>query len=290
MNYIRWVVFWVACVLAVCARASVSAALRQIEQRDHIKLGVYAIDTANGGVVAYRANTHFPCQSTMKLLVSAAALKTLSLDQTLPITTKDLVTWSPVVRLHLDRGYMTVSELAQAAMRYSDNAATNRLIDELGGVDSINQFARAIGNSDFYLAHREPHLNSNPLARADTATPKAMAKTLQALLLSTDVLTQAHRELLTQWMLNNTTGYHRIRAGLPLGGWYAAEKTGGSAVVSNDMGIVGSLACQPIVLVINTWSDRPHNPRQEAAIAAATQAVLAHFAHHNRCFAATDFK
>ena len=290
MTYMRWIVFFLACLLAVIGQASVRPVLRQIEQQHHIKLGVYAIDTANGNVVAYRATTRFPCQSTMKLLVSAAALKTLALDQTLPIKKKDLVRWSPVVRLHLDRGYMTVSELAQAAMRYSDNGATNRLIDELGGVDSINQFARAIGNSDFYLAHREPNLNSSLLTRADTATPKSMAKTVQALLLSPHILTQAHRELLTHWMLNNTTGYHRIRAGLPPGGWYAAEKTGGSAVVSNDIGMVGSLACQPIVLVINTWSDRPHNPKKAAAVAAATQAVLAHFTKHNRCFAATAFK
>jgi beta-lactamase class A len=290
VSYIKWIVFFLTFILAVSVQASATSALRKIEQQSHIKMGVYAMDTANGDVVAYRANTRFPCQSTMKLLVSAAALKTLALDQTVSITAQDLVRWSPVVRLHLNRGYMTISELIQAAMRYSDNAATNRLIDELGGVDSINQFARAIGNSDFYLAHREPNLNSNLLTRADTATPKSMAKTVQALLLSPHVLTQAHRELLTHWMLNNTTGYHRIRAGLPLGGWYAAEKTGGSAVVSNDIGIVGSLACQPIVLVINTWSDRPHNPKQEAAVAAATQAVLAHFAKHNRCFAATAFK
>lgn len=56
---------------------------------------------------------------------------------------------SPIARLNLDRVYMMIKELREAAMSYSDNAATNILITRLGGAKSINEFAKSIGAHRF---------------------------------------------------------------------------------------------------------------------------------------------
>ena len=44
-------------------------------------------------------------------------------------------------------------------------------------------------------------------------------------ILFTQFLSNEDKDLLITWMRNNTTGYQRIRAGVPLG-WAVADKTG----------------------------------------------------------------
>lgn len=62
----------------------------------------------------------------------------------------------------------------------------------------------------------------------DSSTPKDMAQSAQKLLIENNVLSQENQHILRTWMMNNTTGYKKIRYGLPLG-WSAAEKTGGGS-------------------------------------------------------------
>ena len=264
--------------------------LHEIEKANNVKIGAYAIDTNNKNIFAYRQNEKFAFQSTFKLLVTAYALKSLGIDDKIKITNQDIVFWSPIVRLQLKQGYMSTKELAKAAMMYSDNAATNILINRLGGINSINNFARSIGNKSFYLANMETNLNSNPSNINDTATPKDMAQSVYNLLIKQHILTKNQQKILKTWMLTNTTGYNRMRSGLPLAGWSIAEKTGGSSTVSNDIGIIWSPACKPIVLAIYTLSEKKNNPKQDLSIKQSTQTILAELAKQNNCFAATKLR
>ena len=264
--------------------------MKQIETKYNVKIGVYAIDTNNGNSFSYASDERFPFQSTVKMVVAAAALKNIEADERIKISSDDIVFWSPILRLNLDRGYMTIKELAEAAMSYSDNAATNILITRLGGTKSINEFAKSIGNTSFYLENLEPNLNSDPNNIHDSSTPKDMAQSVQKLLIENDVLSQENQHILKTWMMNNTTGYKKIRYGLPLG-WSAAEKTGGGSGTCHDIGIVWSPACKPIVLAIYTFSNKKDNAQQaDKAIAETTQFILDEFSKKNICFSATDFK
>ena len=100
-----------------------------------------------------------------------------------------------------------------------------------------------------------------------------MAQSVQKLLLESSILSQEHQQRLKTWMVNNTTGYNKIRSGLPAG-WHAAEKTGGSSVISNDIGIVWSPACKPIVLSIYTISNEKNNKKQNESIKVMTKLIL----------------
>jgi beta-lactamase class A len=264
--------------------------VKQIETKYNVKIGVYAIDTNNGNSFSYRQDERFPFQSTVKMVVAAAALKNIEADERIKISSDDIVFWSPIVRLNLDRGYMTIKELAEAAMSYSDNAATNILITRLGGTNKINEFAKSIGNTSFYLENLEPNLNADPNNIHDSSTPKDMAQSVQKLLIENNILGQENQHILKTWMINNTTGYKKIRYGLPLA-WSAAEKTGGGSGTSHDIGIVWSPACKPIVLAIYTFSNKKDNAQQaDKAIAETTKFILDEFSKKNTCFAATDFK
>jgi beta-lactamase class A len=289
MKYLK-ILSLVFCTLFFGVNCKAHAGVKQIETKYNVKIGVYAIDTNNGNSFSYRQDERFPFQSTVKMIVAAAALNNIEADERVKISSDDIVFWSPIVRLNLDRGYMTIKELAEAAMSYSDNAATNILITRLGGTKSINEFAKSIGNTSFYLENLEPNLNADPNNIHDSSTPKDMAQSVQKLLIENNILGQENQHILKTWMINNTTGYKKIRYGLPLA-WSAAEKTGGGSGTSHDIGIVWSPACKPIVLAIYTFSNKKDNVQQaDKAIAETTKFILDEFSKKNTCFAATDFK
>ncbi len=54
------------------------------------------------------------------------------MDERVTYTREDLVAHSPVTEKHVDTG-MTLKELCDASVRYSDNTAANLLFDHVGG-------------------------------------------------------------------------------------------------------------------------------------------------------------
>lgn len=261
--------------------------LQAIEREHHLKIGVYALDTNNERVIAYRANDRFPFQSTCKFIGVSALLASHQplLEKKVLISPQELLFWHPISGQYVNQK-VALQILAAGAISYSDNTAINIIIRELGGLNAINQFARSIGNSSFKMAHYETNLNSNPKKNDDTSTPKDMALSIQKIMLGT-VLTNRNKALLLEWMRNNTTGDNRIRAGVPLG-WSVADKTGsGSYGVANDIGIAWSPACKPIVLSIFTVSDKSDAKPSDDAIAQITRALFKEFEQHDACYQVT---
>lgn len=266
----------------------------QVLEKDFAgKMGVYAIDTNNGSVISHCADERFPIQSTVKFIAVAALLKNADesknkkfLAEEIKYTKKDLVFWHPITGKYLNFGKMSLSGLSEAAMSYSDNTASNLIVNKLGGVEAVNSFAKKIGNNSFYLKNLEPNMNSNIDIKDDTSTPKDMALSVRAILLG-KTLSEDSKEKLLAWMKNNTTGYKKIRAGLPAA-WSAAEKTGGGGRVSNDIGIVWSPYCKPIVIAIYTIQKSKDSKPRHDILSSATEIILKHFSKNNKCFAQTE--
>lgn len=264
--------------------------LTSIEHQQGVKIGLYAYDTNNKHVIAHHAEERFPFQSTFKMIGVGALLyqddRKPIIDKKVSITPQDMVSWHPISGKYINKD-VPLKVLAEGAIAYSDNTAINKIIEQIGGINQINRFARISQNPSFKLKHIESNLNSDPKKEMDTATPKDMAASVQHLLLG-DVLSQGNRSLLKSWMQNNTTGYKRIRAGVPLG-WTVADKTGsGSFGVANDVGMAWSANCKPIILSIYTYKPEKTAKTSDAAIAEVTQAVMNSFAQHNPCFNHND--
>lgn len=251
------------------------------------KIGIYAMNTHNHQVIAYRADELFPVQSTFKLIGVAALLKKSEADKNLlqekiNYTKDDLVFWHPVTGQYIDSG-MTVAALAEAAISYSDSTAINLIMKKLGGPKVITDFANSIGNKTLNIQHYEANLNSDPKNKEDSATPKDMAISVQKLTLG-NVLSPAKQKQLVTWMKNNTTGDKRIRAGVPTG-WVVADKTGsGDYGVANDIGIAWSVVCQPVVLAIYTVQNKRDSKSRDDVVASATRLILDAFAKNDACF------
>lgn len=192
------------------------------------------------------------------------------------------MSYSPVTKLHVNDG-LSFLALAEAAMTYSDNAAANLITKKLGGPQAVTIFAHAIGNQSFNMEHYEGNLNSNPSNKEDSSTPKDMAVSLQKLTLG-DGLMPWQRTQLLAWMRNNTTSYRRIRVAAPLG-WNVADKTGtGDYGIANDIGILWSPLCKPVVLAIYTVRNQANAKHRDDIVASTTEIVLNEFARSDKCF------
>lgn len=275
-------------MIASISFASTEGKLANLETSFGGKIGVYAIDTNNGQVIAYRPDERFPVQSTLKLMGVVALLKQSQSDRNINLlqqkihyTKNDLVAWHPITGKYLTSG-MTLLALSEAAISYSDNPAMNLIMKKFGGPKFVTDFAYSIGNKTFNVEHYEGDLNSNPNDWHDTSTPKDMALSLQKITLG-NVLTPSQQAQLVTWMRNNTTSYKRMRSGVPIG-FVVADKTGsGDYGIANDIGIMWSPLCKPIVLAIYTIQNKPNAKRRDDIVAATTSIILDGFARTNQC-------
>ena len=107
----------------------------------------------------------------------------------------------------------------------------------------------------------------------DSSAPRAMAHSLQALLLG-DALPPPQRAQLTAWLQASVTGGRRLKAGLPAG-WSIAEKTGTSDTGStNDIGVVWPPQGAPLVVVAFIRGSRAPHAQREAALAEVGRLVV----------------
>lgn len=261
--------------------SSTGIELAGIEQRAQARLGVFTIDTGTGKTSGYRQDERFPMMSTFKTLACAALLRAHPLntgyfDQVIHYTDADVraAEGAPVTGDRVATG-MTVLELCDAAITRSDNVAANEVLKLLGGPQAITDFTRTLGDQVTRLDRWEPALNDAvPGDERDTTTPAAIARDYQALTVG-DALPAPERKQLTDWLLANTTGAARIRAGLPTD-WKTADKTGTGAYGSaNDVALTWPAnSPAPIVLAVLTTHTSPDAKADNNLIVEATKDAI----------------
>lgn len=182
--------------------------------------------------------------------------------------------YAPITKNHQS---MTVMSLCKAAIEYSDNNAMNLLMTTLGGVEEVNIFAQSINDKDYHLDRMEPFLKSAiPGDKRDTTTPQSMATSLQKLALE-NYLKSDKRELLKIWLIHNTTGNARIRAGVPKC-FIVGDKTGtGDYGTTNDIGIIWPPHKKPIIIAIYFTGDKKNATAHDNVIASATRILINDF-------------
>lgn len=234
--------------------ATLAPSIGAAERRSGGRLGVAILDLATGERFAHRGGERFAMCSTFKFPLSAAVLAAvdagrLRLDRAVRIPMGPLPANSPAVEKR-QGGTMTVDQLCAATMTLSDNAAANLLLPLIGGVDGFNAFVRRLGDRTTRLDRHEPELNTAIHGDdRDTSTPDAMLNTMRAMLFG-PALSSAARAKLIGWLVANTTGSTRLRAGLPRG-WRVGDKTGsGANGTYNDVAVVWPAATRKPVLIV----------------------------------------
>ena len=238
--------------------------LTALEQKFGARLGVFA--TRGNRTVEHRADERFAFCSTFKGLVTAAVLdRNVPLDTVVRYTEADLMKSSQITRRHVATG-MSLRDLCDAAVRYSDGTAGNLLLRTIGGPAELTKYLRGLGDDVTRMDRWEPDLTSAvPDDPRDTSTPRALGTTYRKLVLGKDLL----RDLMDR----NTTGDQRIRAGVPKG-WKVADKTGtGEYGTMNDVGLAWPPTGEPLLISLMSSKPTADAPYDQALLAEAAAYV-----------------
>ncbi|GFE63846.1 class A beta-lactamase [Litoreibacter roseus] len=192
-------------------------------------IGVYALDSENDRASGWSEDYRQPSNSTVKFLIATAVLYRVDagqerLDRGIHVDDMMPLSHSPVLEnAHGDT--MPVSAICAAMMTRSDNAAANLLLESLGGPQSLTLWLRQMGDQVTRVDRYLPDLTTPPESPdSDSTTPAQMVRNMRTFLTGSAQL-EGSRLLLKNWMTENATGAHRLRAGVPQG-WQVADRTG----------------------------------------------------------------
>lgn len=254
--------------------------LKKLEARYDARVGVSALDTESGESVDHRADERFGFASSLKVFAVAELLdrttpKELEKNVTWTQADVDEAGWTPVTEEHVDDG-LPLEDVAESALRVSDNLAMNIVLDELGGPEALDDAMEKDGDSTTEVTDEEPELNDVEEGSTDnTTTPAAFTANLQDLL-DAKRLSDDDRKVLFDWMSANETGDPLIRAGAPEG-WVVRDKSGHSDAIQNDIAVVTPADRKPIVISVMTETDDPESEDGPALVSAVAEVVLDSF-------------
>ncbi|MCE5285584.1 MAG: class A beta-lactamase [Pelosinus sp.] len=244
------------------------------------KLGVYALDTETNEEVAFQADDRFAYCSTFKILAVGAILRQDSLaelKQVVKYSKDDILSYAPITKNNVDKG-MSLAELCNAALRFSDNTAANLLFRHIGGPAGLKAALVQLGDTITQPARIEPELNETlPGDIQDTTTPRQLVFDLKAYTTG-NILSEEKQRILIDWMTGNTVGSTLIRAGVPAE-WVVADKSGsGPYGRRNDIAMVRPLGRKPIFIAILSTHDIKEAKYDDKLIAQASKIVADFFA------------
>ncbi|WP_040678659.1 class A beta-lactamase [Nitratireductor pacificus] len=252
----------------------------EVEKRVGGRLGAVIVDLETGRRWSRRADERFPMNSTFKAFACAGVLARVDageedLGRRIAFGMRDLIHHSPVTEKRAGTRGLTLAELCEATIGWSDNTAGNLVLDAIGGPPGFTAFMRSLGDTRTRIDRREPELTQNtPGDPRDTTTPNAIVATLQALLLG-DALSSASRGRLERWMVEGKVTGPLLRSGLPEG-WRIADKSGAGRRGSRGIvAVIWPPERQPVVAAIYMAECACSMAQRNAAIAAIAPALFA---------------
>ena len=286
-GYLKTVRF-LTCVLCLVASLTLGAraepilsAIRGIESDLGARVGFYMHDLHTNNVITYAPDDPFPLNSTFKLLACGALLSRVekgmtNLSQLIPLKDIRVVNYSPAIAHRIETGHLEISfnDACQMMLSVSDNTAANIVLKEIGGPTGLTTFLRSIGDQATRLDRWETALNEAlPGDLRDTTTPRAIANSLQRLILG-DVLTPASQTILRKWLADHSVADALFRAALPVT-WSIDDRSGAGGYGSRSIiAVIYPEGRRPIIATLFiTETDADFNSRNRA-IARVGEAIV----------------
>ena len=283
-------------------------------------MGVAAVHVETGRTAWLNADEAFPMASTYKVPIAVRLLRMvdgrqLALEQRIDISMEEYSPGSGMLAKLLDDPGLSVSvhNLLEIMLLISDNTATDRLLDAVGGGEAVTADMQVIGVDDLrvdrstieligdwlgvenlpsaagkrwddyvQLIGDMPEEERERAARAfetdprDTSTPRGMA-TLVAKVWGGGAMSATSSALLIDIMERCETGENRLKGLLPEG-TVVAHKTGTIGRTTNDVGIITLPNNAGHVIMVAFVKDSDLEvPERERAIAEAARAAHDYF-------------
>lgn len=278
MKYLISVLLILISNFSFAGNIQVQNKISKVQSKFGGKIGIYTIDRNNWKNFEYNGNFQFPICSVFKFLVVGAILKESMtnpdlLDKKIKINEGDIIGYTPVTSKNINKS-LSVKDLSKAAI-LSDNTATNLLINELGGLKKLNEFIISLNDKDTVITANEPNVNNiNLHDNFNKTSPKSIARDINKIAFSDDVLDKRHQKLFRKWLKENDTGKNRIAYSLPEG-WQIGDKTGTCEYGStNDVAILWPKGKKAIIMsILYTQADKNAKPKDEI-IQATSKIVL----------------
>jgi beta-lactamase class A len=269
-HFLAGLVVSAACVpLIAIAAPSADEQVASMERRAGGRLGVFIHDLETGRCIRHRADDRFLMCSTFKLLAVGTLLNRVgrgldTLDRRVMFGHENIVTHSPITNSNVGQG-MTLGDLCEAAIVYSDNTAGNLILNAIGGTDGLNGAMHAFGDDVSHLDREEPKLN-NADGDRDTTTPRAMARSVEHFLFK-GALTPALYAKYSDWLRAAKPGLNMVRAGLPAR-TDAGDKAGrGSGGQNNDVTVVWRPGRKAVIIAAYYVNDAMNDDQRNEVLA-----------------------
>lgn len=233
--------------------------IKQVLKGKSATVGV-AIQGANPAeAIAINGDKHLPMQSVYKYHLALAVLhqvdqgkfklsKKMTISQKMMDTYKNL--WSPLRKKYPKGVTITLAEMIEYTVAWSDNLGCDLLFELVGGTKAVEAYMHKIGVKDIAVVYPEIIMQARWSTQYDNwTTAKAATQALALFFKNSQKLlsTQSHNFLLG--VLKGTqTGKKSIRGFLPKE-TVVAHKTGYSG--KNKKGVIGALNDIGIVFLPN---------------------------------------
>lgn len=208
--------------------------MRDVIGKKKAKLAfAFALDGAKP--IGYRAQEDVILMSVFKFQLALAFLdyaseKKIEIDSKMeiPASVWEFDTWSPLRKLYRGKTVqLSLSDLLCAAVRDSDNIATDILIDFMGGIAVANERLKCMGIEGFRLEVNEAEMTRDPSSISrNSSSPAAVVASFQNFLRQSS-LDECDRNFLYNLLVTCSTGTNKINGLLPKG-VVVGHKTGSS--------------------------------------------------------------
>lgn len=305
---------------AWAAEPALERELARLAESSGGTMGIAVIHLESGRSAWLNPDDAFPMASTYKVPIAARLLHLvdqgdISLEDRVEIGIEEYSPGSGVIAKLLDDPGLSVSvlNLLEIMLLISDNTATDRLLEVVGGGAAVTEHMRAldvagvrvdrptirlIGDwlgiehmpsaagkrwEDYEaLVADMPEVDREAAAAAfdadprDTATPRGMAMLLERIWRG-DALSASSGALLIDIMERCETGLNRLKGRLPEG-TVVAHKTGTIGRTTNDVGIISLPGdAGHVIVVAFVKASELDVPARELAIAEAARAAHDYF-------------
>jgi beta-lactamase class A len=217
--------------------------LRTICERAEGEISVAVIHVESGRTAEINGARRLPLYSVFKLPLAIAVLKDveenrLRLDQRVRVMPEEVVPgWRGNTELWREPVERTVAELLELSIVRSDNTSSDKLLQLVGGPETVTRRMRAMGFENIEIRSTVREFAAQP-TRPNLGAAIDIAQLL-ARLQKGEILQPSQFALLRGFMERTTTGLQRLRGGLPTG-TIVADKTGtgDAGSTTNDVGII----------------------------------------------------
>lgn len=189
-------------------------------------------------------NENQPMLSVFKYIVALKVFdklekENISVYTKLSITDKMLTKnlYSPMLKKYRHTPFeITIFDLINFMISYSDNIACDILIDYVGGIDEIQNYIINLGFKNIVISVNEKDMNSDEQKQyCNTASSKDIAKLIKYVN-EGNLLSENSIKILNSFMIETTTGTDKLKAGLGNNA-IIGHKTGSSSRLSNGIKI-----------------------------------------------------